>query len=42
MELAQLCSQVENEWIGAETGLLDQLASLVAGRGARFGSIFVT
>ena len=28
MELAQLCSRVENEWIGAETGLLDQLASL--------------
>jgi galactokinase len=26
--LAQLCSRVENEWVGAQTGLLDQLASL--------------
>ncbi len=26
--LAQLCSRVENEWVGARTGLLDQLASL--------------
>jgi galactokinase len=26
--LAQLCSRVENEWAGAQTGLLDQLASL--------------
>ncbi len=26
--LAQLCSRVENEWVGAETGLLDQLAAL--------------
>ena len=26
--LAQLCSRVENDWVGAETGLLDQLASL--------------
>ena len=28
IELAQLCSRVENEWVGARTGLLDQLASL--------------
>jgi galactokinase len=28
--LAQLCSRVENEWVGAQTGLLDQLASLCA------------
>ena len=28
VELARLCSRVENEWVGAETGLLDQLASL--------------
>lgn len=28
MELAQLCSRVENDWVGAHTGLLDQLASL--------------
>jgi galactokinase len=27
-ELAKLCSRVENEWAGARTGLLDQLASL--------------
>jgi galactokinase len=28
VELAALCSRVENEWLGAHTGLLDQLASL--------------
>jgi galactokinase len=28
VELAKLCSRVENEWAGAQTGLLDQLASL--------------
>jgi galactokinase len=33
-ELARLCSRVENEWVGAQTGLLDQLASL----GGRAGS----
>jgi galactokinase len=27
-EIAQLCSRVENDWVGAHTGLLDQLASL--------------
>jgi galactokinase len=27
-DLAKLCSRVENEWVGAQTGLLDQLASL--------------
>jgi galactokinase len=27
-EIAQLCSRVENDWVGARTGLLDQLASL--------------
>jgi galactokinase len=26
--LARLCSRVEHDWVGAETGLLDQLASL--------------
>ena len=26
--LAQLCSKVENEWVGAQTGLLDQISSL--------------
>src|SRR5215208_472739 len=28
IELARLCSRVENEWTGAQTGLLDQLAAL--------------
>jgi galactokinase len=27
-ELARLCSRIENDWTGAQTGLLDQLASL--------------
>jgi len=27
-ELAKLCSRIENKWVGARTGLLDQLASL--------------
>ncbi len=26
--LARICSRAENEWVGAQTGLLDQLASL--------------
>ena len=32
-ELARLCSRVENEWVGAQTGLLDQLASLFGREG---------
>ena len=28
LEIAQLCSRVENDWVGAQTGLLDQLACL--------------
>ncbi len=28
LSLARLCSRVESEWVGARTGLLDQLASL--------------
>jgi galactokinase len=28
LELARLCSRIENRWIGARTGLLDQLASI--------------
>lgn len=28
-DLARLCSRVESEWVGAQTGLLDQLASLL-------------
>ena len=27
-EIARLCARVENDWVGARTGLLDQLASL--------------
>jgi galactokinase len=30
--LAQLCSRVENDWVGARTGLLDQLACLYGER----------
>ena len=32
VELARLCSRVEHDWVGAETGLLDQLASLCGNR----------
>jgi galactokinase len=32
-ELAKLCSRVENDWVGAETGLLDQLAALFGQQG---------
>jgi galactokinase len=28
LELAKICSRIENEWAGAQTGLLDQIASL--------------
>jgi galactokinase len=33
-DLARLCSRVENEWVGADTGLLDQLAALLGRAGA--------
>jgi galactokinase len=33
VDLAKLCSRVENEWVGAETGLLDQLAVLCGEEG---------
>ena len=33
IELAKLCSRVENGWVGARTGLLDQLASLFGEQG---------
>jgi galactokinase len=33
LELARLCSRVENEWVGAQTGLLDQIASLCGAEG---------
>jgi galactokinase len=32
IELARLCSRVENDWVGARTGLLDQIASLCGER----------
>jgi galactokinase len=32
VELARLCSRIERDWCGAETGLLDQLASLCGER----------
>jgi galactokinase len=32
IELAELCSRVENVWVGARSGLLDQLASLFGQR----------
>jgi galactokinase len=32
LELAKICSRIENEWVGAQTGLLDQLASLFGER----------
>jgi len=33
VDLARLCSRIENEWCGAQTGLLDQLASLCGQEG---------
>jgi galactokinase len=34
LALARLCSRVENEWVGAQTGLLDQIAALFGREGA--------
>ena len=42
IELAKLCSRVENEWVGAETGLLDQLASLLGAEGHALRIDFAT
>jgi galactokinase len=33
VKLARMCSRIERDWCGAETGLLDQLASLFGERG---------
>ena len=41
-ELAQLCSRVENDWAGANTGLLDQLASLLRRAGHALRIDFAT
>lgn len=32
LTLAKLCSRVENDWVGAQTGLLDQISSLLGER----------
>jgi len=42
VELAKLCSRVENNWVGAETGLLDQLAALCGRAGAAIRIDFAT
>jgi galactokinase len=42
VELARLCSRVENDWVGAETGLLDQLASLCGQAGHALRIDFAT
>jgi galactokinase len=34
LQLARVCSRIENEWVGARTGLLDQIASLCGKRGS--------
>ena len=41
-ELARLCSRVENRWVGAQTGLLDQLAALHGREGAALRIDFAT
>jgi galactokinase len=40
--LAKLCSRVENAWVGARTGLLDQLAALVGKPGCALRIDFAT
>jgi galactokinase len=42
IELARLCARVERDWVGAETGLLDQLASLCGQRDAALLIDFAT
>jgi galactokinase len=42
VELAKLCSRIENDWVGAETGLLDQLASLCSEPGHAIRIDFAT
>jgi galactokinase len=41
-DLAKLCSRVENDWVGAETGLLDQLAALLGAPGCVLRIDFAT
>ena len=33
LELARMCSRIENDWVGAQTGLLDQISSLFGSAG---------
>jgi galactokinase len=40
--LARLCSRVENDWVGARTGLLDQLAVLAGAPGRALRIDFAT
>ena len=42
VELARLCSRVENDWVGARTGLLDQLAALAGAPGHALRIDFAT
>jgi galactokinase len=42
LELARVCARVENEWVGAQTGLLDQLASLYGQPDAALSIDFAT
>jgi galactokinase len=46
LQLARICSRIENEWAGAHTGLLDQIASLCGEAGSAlrvdFSSLAVT
>jgi len=42
LELARVCARVENEWVGAQTGLLDQLASLYGEPDAALSIDFAT
>ena len=42
LELAQACSRVENDWAGARTGLLDELASLFGAEGYALRIDFTT
>jgi len=32
LDLARMCSRIENDWVGAQTGLLDQISSLFGER----------
>ena len=42
IELARLCSRVENEWVGSHGGLLDQLAVLFSREGEALRIDFTT